>query len=908
MRIHFSAQFAKAAKKVFERLGARSLTERIEVIKVRKIQKEQLKRAAGTLVDAVNEIYDKQESGRGSQALGLLRGSQEITAHMLDFVEELEGPGTETAGLLEEYYKELYRASLQTGYNAVRLKGFARLIEESAENEIKDDKIEMLFLPYKAAMWDSMESVWRAASEDPCCLAYVVPVPYCERGPGGGFGRFVCEAGGFPGYVPVTGWDIYDMESRRPDVIIIHNPYDGFNLITSVHPKFYAEKLSGYTNMLVYIPYFVTAGDSPEHFAKTSGVLYGDRVILQSEKVRRTYMRSFGAWLKEAEGVKDIVSGHPLWDKITGLERKFVALGSPKFDKVISSKDDEFGLPGEWKSLIYQNGLKKPMVLYNTSFTNLEIEAEIKLDKLKRALGEFKNQDKAVLWWRPHPLSDTTLVSLRPGLAEEYRRLVDEYRREGWGIYDDTPDLYRSLRLTSCMYGEASSLAPMYQCMGKPVFAAKLQGAGGEDKLVAANMLDAGEHYWFSALEFNALFKINKTSFELECAGGFPGEEPDGYRMYYSLISRGGKLYFAPRSAGGIGVYDVETGSFERIEVPAPVQTDGLARGYEEKTKFARIIHAEGFLYFLPASYPGILIYDTLKKTLEIRNDWLKPLNEMIFDPKLSYFTGGVVDWRKRAVVAVCAAADAVAEISLDGGVSSVKSLGNNNTPYVDIIMADGFYWLLVWGAAALARVDPETYERKEFTADLPEFKSKDKKWFQKITRFGNLLYLTPYEAERPVVFDMETGVFSYAEPADANSGGNFFMYSEISEKVVANSKDRYYLTEFDPVTNEKRGLKMDMDSVKNRDELKALLVKARDCFLDRSEGAETAERCVISERNCYMTVNDMAELISLNEIPESLKKLLDRQAGLCGKEISNFGGTAGKAIYEHCRNAVLTL
>ena len=42
-------------------------------------------------------------------------------------------------------------------------------------------KKEMVFLPYKASMWDSLESVWKAADEDKeHCIAYVMPIPYAD--------------------------------------------------------------------------------------------------------------------------------------------------------------------------------------------------------------------------------------------------------------------------------------------------------------------------------------------------------------------------------------------------------------------------------------------------------------------------------------------------------------------------------------------------------------------------------------------------------------------------------------------------------------------------------------------------------------------------------------------------------
>ncbi len=55
------------------------------------------------------------------------------------------------------------------------------------ENEISHIKIrkEIVFLPYKASMWDSLESVYLAAKEDEECDAYVIPVSYYNKLPGG---------------------------------------------------------------------------------------------------------------------------------------------------------------------------------------------------------------------------------------------------------------------------------------------------------------------------------------------------------------------------------------------------------------------------------------------------------------------------------------------------------------------------------------------------------------------------------------------------------------------------------------------------------------------------------------------------------------------------------------------------
>ena len=64
-----------------------------------------------------------------------------------------------------------------------------------AENNVKHmpTKLEAVFLPYKASMWDSLESVWKAADEDPNCDVYVNLIPYYDNKPDGSFKEMYYE-------------------------------------------------------------------------------------------------------------------------------------------------------------------------------------------------------------------------------------------------------------------------------------------------------------------------------------------------------------------------------------------------------------------------------------------------------------------------------------------------------------------------------------------------------------------------------------------------------------------------------------------------------------------------------------------------------------------------------------------
>ncbi|MCR5089519.1 MAG: hypothetical protein K6C08_08415, partial [Oscillospiraceae bacterium] len=92
------------------------------------------------------------------------------------------------------------------------------------------------------------------------------------------------------------------------------------------------------------------------------------------------------------------------------------------------------------------------------------------LDKIRRVFDVFKeNAEDVALLWRPHPLIEATLTSMRPQLWEEYKAMVEEYKVSGWGIYDDSPELDRAIAVSDAYYGDPSSVVQLYKETGKPI-------------------------------------------------------------------------------------------------------------------------------------------------------------------------------------------------------------------------------------------------------------------------------------------------------------------------------------------------------------------------------------------------------------------------------------------------------
>lgn len=425
---------------------------------MRGFQKQQIMNVIDSMHALHGEIRDRLQSGAYDVVEGALTDCQEAAISVGEAIEQIEGDDTKAVRCLEQYCERLYQISLQL-QNIAAQKIYKSLESGlvKAENEIKHMPVRKtaVFLPYKASMWDSLESVWKAACDDAEWESVVIPIPYYNRNTDDSLGEMQYEGADFPEDVPVTDWQQYSLEKEHPDIIFIHNPYDQFNVVTTVHPFFYASRIKDYTEKLVYIPYFIHQNDIvPEHYCVLPGTIYADTVILQSEKVREQYLRYYEAALPELVEKQGKEA----------FERKFQALGSPKFDVPAASEND---IPEEWREFL---GQEKKVIFFNTHLRGLMPgKSEQFLRKLEWVFDFFQKQEDVVLLWRPHPLMVETAKAMNPGAVEPYLKLVDRYRQQKIGIYDDSRELHRAIDLSDAYYGSGSSVVELFRQQGKPV-------------------------------------------------------------------------------------------------------------------------------------------------------------------------------------------------------------------------------------------------------------------------------------------------------------------------------------------------------------------------------------------------------------------------------------------------------
>lgn len=427
------------------------------------------------LENLTEQLQQRLDAGDAERALVELENAQRVAIELGTLIEQVKGEGLETVAFLEQFCEVVYQMHTALADSVLQEKMVASAEELGAilsqagacmKHEITDRK-ELVFLPYKAAYWDAMETVYRVAAADPDCDVYVIPIPYYDKDFLGNFVAMHDETEHFPEDVVITRYDSFDFALHHPDWIVIQNPYDEYNMAISTDAFFYSKNLRQYTDALIYIPYFLVdefdkAGEraysNMQYYCTVPGVVYADKVIVQSENMRQLYVDKLTEFAGE--------------DTRNVWERKISGIGSPIQDKERENAAKEKDIPEKWRAAVLRpDGTRKKVLLYGTNITVFAEYKERSLFKLRETLSflEEEQRDVAVLWYVGLP-QESDIGMAMSEVWQEYRKLVEQYRQREWiAAVDGTSDVETAVELCDAYYGCAGELARRCSVAGKPV-------------------------------------------------------------------------------------------------------------------------------------------------------------------------------------------------------------------------------------------------------------------------------------------------------------------------------------------------------------------------------------------------------------------------------------------------------
>lgn len=724
---------------------------------MRAAQKKRAENFVNLLNQAHEEIKSRMEQGSYGIALDLLAQCQDGAIHLCDFIQKTEGEEAAAVSFLIDYYKQIYQiheeltGGMAANANAVyeKLQRFLDPAENSIKNDIKV-KLEIAFLPYKASMWDSLESVWMAADEDPDCTAYVVPIPYYERNTDGSIGTYHYEGGDMPEYVPVVHYDDYHFPERQPDIIYIHNPYDQDNFVTTIDPRYYSSELKKYTGLLVYIPYFSTSGGMSEGQSLCRAYLNADYIVVQAEKYKDFYDRTIS-------------------------RGKLLPLGSPKFDKIVRLCQNPPEPPEKWK----KHMAGKKVYFYNTSINGMLADTRRFLLKMEYVFKCFQGRNDACLLWRPHPLMDSTFASMR----KEYKPLYDKLRREfienEFGIYDDTPDIEMTIALSDAYIGDsATSVTSMFGVAGKPLFILNNsintlpEADDWRGEIIKGFFID-GQDEWMIT-QGNKLYHSPNRDYHYEFYCDLSEYASGSY--YLRAVEIRGMIYVCPRNAQDILV----------ISQHKVVKRIALTRYTVQMGAFCNAWMIDNYLFLIPFRYPSIVRYDVENGSLA----YIEGYNDIfIKNVQGEWKIGGSCAWKDCLLLASPTDDKVLVVESAEMKVKVLKTGTSDGCGCLGMMPYDAGICMLPYTGTTVTCWNPDTGEIVQY-GDMPEgFRCHNRPLgfpcMERPFSFGaveqNTIYLPPAWGNMFLSIDLDTGAIQEWKPPFSVSreekNGYFFSW-----------------------------------------------------------------------------------------------------------------------------------
>ena len=523
---------------------------------MRKKKKEQIVSLLQCYREAHSTIRKEIEEGRGEEAISLLVLCQEGMEKIERDTEQEPCGKTEREALFSSYQEALYSCYLSLikteEENAEEGMDRAEAYFSKIEEEIASIPVKTLhlFLPYKASMWDSMESVYFAALQDSSCEALVMPITYYEK-EDGKFGKRINERAEFPREIETID-EGFSLEEAQPDVIYIHNPYDDKNILTSVDPRYYSFRLKDFTDNLVYIPYYTTMGKAGFGSLFMPAYRYVHHIVVQSEEHKQRLPKE--------------------------VQEKARILGSPKLDRALAYSQNPPEMPEDWKRIA---GGRK-IYYYNTVIEEMLGHPESFLQKMEEVFSLFKENPKYCLLWRPHPLLESSFFSVDTAYRKRFLELKLRYLTEEIGIYDSSAEPERAVALSSVYLGdETSSMAALFLAEGKPLFILD-STVSEERRQEERNQGERNREKRLTAYFLKLFRRMKRQSFAL--SGKKEPEEALVYEGRFLLMGQleGDRLRIRKLALSEWGIPEQEGRSVsEKESMPIPADEYGEAYFYE---------------------------------------------------------------------------------------------------------------------------------------------------------------------------------------------------------------------------------------------------------------------------------------------------------------------------------------
>lgn len=433
----------------------------IDAVTPRKTTEQKCYEMTCVLLKVHEHVESLVKSGNVDPAAELLGKCQNLAVSLGTLMENSMPDSTDLVHRLEDYCELIFESS--EAWNEESRNLLDRSIKESEEAirvYFRDKKKDVLFIVTKAELWNLLKPLYDSYLLMDNTEVYVLPITYHIADKVIGInGEERNDRELLPEDLKTVSEDEYVIDKRHPDVIVSGYPYDGWGATMDVPETYYSENLRSRTDELIYVPCFnvdppINDNDKAVTAIKVMveqpAILYSDRVVVKSEKLRKCYIDSLTA-----------ISGHAeYWTEklqvMEGLAESVTKTGS--------------GLPDDWKNKLCE----RKVLLFGFDGAFLMEHGRKAIEKLKEAMNTINEASEYIICVVSPSTDLYGIENADPELWAEYNGFMDSLAGSKDVIIDYDHDAIDHLDRVSGYYGTPGELAHRCRNLRKPVMLMKI--------------------------------------------------------------------------------------------------------------------------------------------------------------------------------------------------------------------------------------------------------------------------------------------------------------------------------------------------------------------------------------------------------------------------------------------------
>lgn len=312
--------------------------------------------------------------------------------------------------------------------------------------------------------------------------------------------------------------------------------------------------------------------------------------------------------------------------------------------------------------------------------------------------------------------------------------------------------------------------------------------------LSADNFLKYENKIWFPEIDCNELYCYDLNTDDIKMVCKIDTEVEYQHRLFSSLVVNNKKIYMIPFSAEMMYEVDILTKDVKSIEIKEPDSKQYSK--YNKNAKFISGVKFNNCVYLIGTTYPAIVEYDCIAKTISYYDTWVEDLMRLAKNNRIAFFRKAIICGTK--IYAPSCMGNCILEFDVKTKKHQFFIVGSEVCSYSSICQVGEWMWLAPQGEGPVVKWNVYTNQWKEYWNFPPKYIPSQFS-FSDIVYYEDYIYCIPLNSNMIIRIEVQREIMEEYELEEFDSIGltvcvlnnKMYLFSQTNNQFIVLKKDK---------------------------------------------------------------------------------------------------------------------